>query len=175
HSRRARLRSLRRKTSLMDTAMPAWSIRPGSRGGSARLSRRAKPTSSESIVETWQVELERTAWRVVAMKGKSLVANVGGCDTAVAKHFYQDILGLEILMDIGWIATYGSRDTMTVQITFLTEGGSGAPIPDVSIEVDDLDAALARMKNAKIPIEYGPADEPWGCAGSSCAIQPASC
>jgi catechol 2,3-dioxygenase-like lactoylglutathione lyase family enzyme len=96
------------------------------------------------------------------MKVKRLVANVGVSDTAVAKHFYQDILGLEILMDIGWIATYGSRETMTVQITFLTEGGSGAPIPDVSIEVDDLDAALARMKKAKIPIEYGPADEPWG-------------
>jgi catechol 2,3-dioxygenase-like lactoylglutathione lyase family enzyme len=96
------------------------------------------------------------------MKVKRLVANVGVSDTAVAKHFYQDILGLEILMDIGWIATYGSRETMTVQITFLTEGGSGAPIPDVSIEVDDLDTALARMKRAKIPIEYGPADEPWG-------------
>jgi catechol 2,3-dioxygenase-like lactoylglutathione lyase family enzyme len=96
------------------------------------------------------------------MKVKRLVANVGVSDTAVAKHFYQDILGLEILMDIGWIATHGSRETMTVQITFLIEGGSGAPIPDVSIEVDDLDAALARMKKAKIPIEYGPADEPWG-------------
>jgi catechol 2,3-dioxygenase-like lactoylglutathione lyase family enzyme len=96
------------------------------------------------------------------MKVKRLVANVGVSDTALAKRFYQDILGLEILMDMGWIATYGSRETMTVQITFLTEGGSGAPMPDVSIEVDDLDAALARMKNAKIPIEYGPADEPWG-------------
>ena len=96
------------------------------------------------------------------MKVKRLVVNVGVSDTSVAKRFYQDILGLEILMDIGWIATYGSRETMTVQITFLTEGGSGAPIPDVSIEVDDLDAALARMKKAKIPIEYGPTDEPWG-------------
>jgi catechol 2,3-dioxygenase-like lactoylglutathione lyase family enzyme len=108
------------------------------------------------------------------MKVKRLVANVGVSDTALAKRFYQDIIGLEILMDMGWIATYGSRETMTVQIAFLTEGGSGAPMPDVSIEVDDLDAALARMKKAKIPIEYGPADEPWGCAGSSCAIHPAS-
>lgn len=35
-------------------------------------------------------------------------------------------------------------------------------MPDMSIEVDDLDAALTRVKKAGIPIEYGPADEPWG-------------
>jgi catechol 2,3-dioxygenase-like lactoylglutathione lyase family enzyme len=96
------------------------------------------------------------------VKVKRVVANVSVSDTAVAKHFYQDILGLEILMDTGWIVRYGSRETMTVQISFLTEGGSGAPVPNVSIEVDDLDAALARMIKAKIPIVYGPADEPWG-------------
>jgi catechol 2,3-dioxygenase-like lactoylglutathione lyase family enzyme len=97
-----------------------------------------------------------------AVKVKRVVANVGVADPAVAKRFYQDILGLEVVMDLGWIATYGSREKMTVQISFLSEGGSGAPVPDVSIEVDDLDAALARMSDARIPIEYGPADEPWG-------------
>ena len=35
-------------------------------------------------------------------------------------------------------------------------------MPDLSIEVDDLDTALQRMKKAKVAIEYGPADEPWG-------------
>ena len=28
--------------------------------------------------------------------------------------------------------------------------------------MDDLDDALARVRKAKIAIEYGPADEPWG-------------
>jgi hypothetical protein len=50
---------------------------------------------------------------------------------------------------------------MTVRVSFMTEGGSGTPIPDLSIEVDDLDAALAKVKKAQIPIEYGPASEPW--------------
>jgi uncharacterized glyoxalase superfamily protein PhnB len=35
-------------------------------------------------------------------------------------------------------------------------------VPDLSIEVDDLDAALEGMKKAGFAIEYGPADEPWG-------------
>lgn len=51
---------------------------------------------------------------------------------------------------------------MRLQISFLSEGGSGTPVPDLSIEVDDLDAALERMKTAGVAIEYGPADEPWG-------------
>ena len=96
------------------------------------------------------------------MKVKRIVANVGVSDPAAAKRFYQDILGLDVLMDMGWIATYGSPELMPVQVSFMTEGGSGTPVPDLSIEVDDLDAALARVKKAKLPIEYGPANEPWG-------------
>ncbi|MBP1295427.1 catechol 2,3-dioxygenase-like lactoylglutathione lyase family enzyme [Bradyrhizobium elkanii USDA 61] len=65
-------------------------------------------------------------------------------------------------MDFGWFATYGSSETMQAQISFASEGGSGTPVPDLSIEVDDLDEALRRMKAARIAIEYGPADEPWG-------------
>ena len=50
----------------------------------------------------------------------------------------------------------------SVQVSIMSEGGSGTPVPDLSIEVDDLEAALARVKAAGIAIEYGPADEPWG-------------
>jgi catechol 2,3-dioxygenase-like lactoylglutathione lyase family enzyme len=96
------------------------------------------------------------------MKVKRIVANVAASDPAVAKRFYRDVLGLDILMDMGWIATYGSRENMIGEVSFLSEGGSGAPVPDLSIEVDSLDAALARVKKAKISIEYGPAEEPWG-------------
>jgi catechol 2,3-dioxygenase-like lactoylglutathione lyase family enzyme len=46
---------------------------------------------------------------------------------------------------------HGSRAATTVQISV-----------DLSVEVDDLEAALACVRKAKIPIEYGPVDEPWG-------------
>lgn len=65
-------------------------------------------------------------------------------------------------MDHGWFRTYGSDVKMTVQLSFGSEGGSGTTVPDLSIEVDDLEAALARFEAAKVPIEYGPASEPWG-------------
>ena len=51
---------------------------------------------------------------------------------------------------------------MRVQISIASEGGSGTAVPDLSIEVDDLDVALERVRNAGFPIEYGPTDEPWG-------------
>src|SRR6516165_764447 len=96
------------------------------------------------------------------MKVKRIVTNVEAQNHATAKRFYQDVLGLGLLMDLDWIATYGSAQKMTVQISFMSQGGSDTPTPDLSIEVDDLDAVLARMQTAGFPIEYGPADEPWG-------------
>jgi catechol 2,3-dioxygenase-like lactoylglutathione lyase family enzyme len=96
------------------------------------------------------------------MKVKRIVANIEAQNPSAAKRFYQDVLGLELLMDLGWIATYGSQHKMNVQISFLSQGGSDTPTPDLSIEVDDVDAALERMRAAGFPIEYGPADEPWG-------------
>ena len=96
------------------------------------------------------------------MKVKRIVADVAATDPKAARSFYRELLELEVLMDNEWIVTYGSEEKMKVQISFLSEGGSGAPTPDLSIEVDDLDEVLARVKAAKLPIEYGPADEPWG-------------
>jgi catechol 2,3-dioxygenase-like lactoylglutathione lyase family enzyme len=96
------------------------------------------------------------------MKVRRIVANVETQHVAEAERFYRDVLGLEVIMDHGWIATYGSGSEMTVQISFASQGGSGAPVPDISIEVDDLEAALERIRSAAIPVEYGPADEPWG-------------
>ena len=32
---------------------------------------------------------------------------------------------------MGWIATYGSGESMRPQVNFMTEGGAGAPVPDM--------------------------------------------
>lgn len=97
-----------------------------------------------------------------AVTVRRIVANVETQDVSAAKRFYHDILGLDLVMDHGWIATYGSDERMSVQVSFACEGGNGTPVPDLSIDVDDVDAALAAMKDAGIAVEYGPADEPWG-------------
>ena len=97
------------------------------------------------------------------MAVKRIVANFAVDDIAKAEAFYEAILGLETVMDHGWIRTFAaSGHTMTAQVNFSTEGGSGTPVPDMSIEVDNLDEILGKMTDAGIAIEYGPADEPWG-------------
>lgn len=96
------------------------------------------------------------------MKVRRIVSNTETSDLRKAVAFYREILGLDLIMDHGWFQTYGSDEKMSVQVSFGSEGGSGTPVPDLSIEVDDLEAALARVKKKNIPIEYGPASEAWG-------------
>ena len=96
------------------------------------------------------------------MRVRRIVANIATADLTAARHFYGDLLGLDLLMDHGWITTWGHDDTMPVQVSLATEGGSGTPVPDLSIEVDDLATAEARFAAAGVPFVYGPADEPWG-------------
>jgi catechol 2,3-dioxygenase-like lactoylglutathione lyase family enzyme len=96
------------------------------------------------------------------MKVKRIVSNVATSDLDKANAFYEEILGLEVLMDLGWIRTYGSGSKMTIQMSVMSEGGSGTAVPDISIEVDDVEEALSRVRKAGVAIEYGPATEPWG-------------
>ena len=96
------------------------------------------------------------------MKVKRIVSNVAASDVDTASAFYKEILGLKILMDLGWIRTYGSSSKMTIQVSVMSEGGSGTAVPDMSIEVDNVEEALMRARKAGIAVEYGPATEPWG-------------
>ncbi|PCF93897.1 VOC family protein [Vreelandella nigrificans] len=96
------------------------------------------------------------------MKVKRIVYNITASNPSEADQFYAAIFGLDVVMDHGWLRTYSSGETMTTQVSVASEGGSGTPVPDLSIEVDNLDAALERVQNQNIEIEYGPVSEPWG-------------
>ena len=96
------------------------------------------------------------------MQVKRIVTNITTADPAIADAFYRDILGLELAMNHGWIRTYVGKAKMLVQISVASEGGSDTPVPDLSIEVDDLGEVLQRVKKAGLTIEYGPTSEPWG-------------
>ncbi|MBN9081611.1 MAG: glyoxalase [Rhizobiales bacterium 62-17] len=96
------------------------------------------------------------------MRVKRIVSNIAVSDMAAVRFFYEALLGLDPAMDLGWIATLTSDETMRTQVSLMTEGGSGTPVPALSIEVDDVDKAHKRMREAGVTIEYGPVDEPWG-------------
>ncbi|MEA2861020.1 MAG: hypothetical protein QOC72_3059 [Methylobacteriaceae bacterium] len=93
---------------------------------------------------------------------KRIIANIATENIERAKAFYADILGLRPVMDLGWIMTFAADSSAAPQISIASEGGSGTPVPDLSIEVDDLDEVYQRAVAAGFAIEYGPKREPWG-------------
>jgi catechol 2,3-dioxygenase-like lactoylglutathione lyase family enzyme len=93
------------------------------------------------------------------MAVKRIVANIAADQFESVKAFYCDILQMKVVMDFGWIVTLASDVLSTPQLSFAHEGGSGTPVPDLSIEIDNLDQ---RALAAGCPIEYGPVTEPWG-------------
>jgi catechol 2,3-dioxygenase-like lactoylglutathione lyase family enzyme len=80
-----------------------------------------------------------------------------------ARRFYTDLLGLDVVMDHGWLVTFAAVGSSAMpQVSFATEGGSGTPVPALSIEVDDVDEVYERAKAADAEIVYDITNEPWG-------------
>lgn len=93
---------------------------------------------------------------------KRIVANIKTDDLSKANQFYQDILELDVLMDHGWIKTLGNDEEAKIQISFAEQGGNDTEVPDLSIEVDNVDEIYDKMKNAGFEITYELTNEEWG-------------
>lgn len=96
------------------------------------------------------------------MTVRRIVTNVGTDRIEAARTFYGDVLGMSVAMDLGWIVTFATDVQASPQISFAVDGGAGTPVPDISIEVDNLDEVYQRVVRAGFAIEYGPVMEPWG-------------
>ena len=58
-------------------------------------------------------------------------------------------------MDFGWILTFASDERQaTPQVSVMSEGDSGTPVPDLSIEVDDVDEIYGRAVAAGLEIVH---------------------
>jgi catechol 2,3-dioxygenase-like lactoylglutathione lyase family enzyme len=95
------------------------------------------------------------------MTVRRIVANLAA-DPAELRDFYRQLLDLEVVMDHGWIVTLAAEGSQTPQLSIAREGGSGTPVPDLSIEVDDVDRIYQRALDGKLDIVYQITDEPWG-------------
>lgn len=99
------------------------------------------------------------------MAVRRVVANLPARDPQALAAFYGDVLGLGVVMDLGFIVTVaeaGGGDAAAPQLSLGREGGAGTDLPAISVEVDDLDAVLARARALGAPIPHGPVTEDWG-------------
>ena len=96
------------------------------------------------------------------MTVRRIVANIAADAVPEVRRFYSDLFGLEAVMDLGWVVTLASGESAVTQMSILSEGGSGAPVPDLSIEVDDVDEVYRRAKEIGCELVHALTDEPWG-------------
>lgn len=80
---------------------------------------------------------------------------------AESRDFYR-ILGFEEVMNLGWVMTLASPSNPTAQVTFMSHDKTAPVVPDMSVEVDDVDAADAAMREAGAEVVHPLQDEEWG-------------
>ncbi len=95
------------------------------------------------------------------MKVRRIVPDLHG-DPGANRAFYEDVIGLELGMDLGWVATFGSISNETAQLTVMSEDATAPVSPDVTIEVEDVDAVHAKAVERGYEIVHPVTDEPWG-------------
>jgi uncharacterized glyoxalase superfamily protein PhnB len=91
-----------------------------------------------------------------------IVPNLRARDPRALATFYRDLFGLDIVMDHGWIATLAGPGTMAPQLSLASQGGAGTGVPDVSIEVDDVDRVHNAALRSGYEIVHPLTDEDWG-------------
>lgn len=96
------------------------------------------------------------------MSIRRVVADITSERMDESRKFYTEFLGLNLAMDMGWILTFVSPSNPTAQVTLLAAQTSGVPNPNVSIEVEDVDAVHAKAVAQGLTIVYPLTDEPWG-------------
>ncbi|MDQ1732494.1 MAG: hypothetical protein QOK10_2653 [Pseudonocardiales bacterium] len=82
-------------------------------------------------------------------------------DVEATRDAYIRVLGLREVMDLGWIVTLAD-DELRHQVSLMTKDATAPVNPNVSIEVDDVDAAYRAAVDARLKIVHPLSDEEWG-------------
>lgn len=95
------------------------------------------------------------------MAVRRVVPNIQSEALQESRDFY-GLLGLEEAMNHGWIMTLASPSAPTAQVSFMTDDRTAPVVPDMSVEVDDVDAAYAVVRDSGAEILHPLQDEEWG-------------
>lgn len=104
------------------------------------------------------------------MRANRVVANITAQDPGLADKFYGQVLGLDLLMDMGWIRTFGCKTNVSVQVSFMSEGGSGTTVPDLSVEVMTLKPPVTPSRKPASLLSMARPTSPGACGVSLFAI-----
>lgn len=82
-------------------------------------------------------------------------------DIGAATEQYAAVLGLDVVMNHGWIVTLADPEHRH-QVSLMTVDATAAVNPSMSVEVDDVDAAHEAAVRAGLDIVHPLRDEEWG-------------
>jgi predicted enzyme related to lactoylglutathione lyase len=86
------------------------------------------------------------------------ILTVSNVDAAVQE--YSKLLGLAVLMNLGWVATLGTSGGAHFSVM---DTDQSAPCnPQMSVEVPDVDVAYQRARDSGAEIVHPLQDEDWG-------------
>jgi catechol 2,3-dioxygenase-like lactoylglutathione lyase family enzyme len=74
---------------------------------------------------------------------RRVVPDLASTSLESATAWYGAVLGLQPVMDHGWIVTLADPQRPGVQMSLMTHDATAPLVPDVSIEVDDVEACYA--------------------------------
>ncbi|UGU17274.1 VOC family protein [Sinomicrobium kalidii] len=96
---------------------------------------------------------------------RRIVPNIYSDDVEKSRQFYAEFLGMELVMDMGWILTFASAENPTAQLSVF-ENNKKEPLNNssifFSIEVSDVDKLYESAKEQSWEIVYPITNEPWG-------------
>jgi catechol 2,3-dioxygenase-like lactoylglutathione lyase family enzyme len=96
------------------------------------------------------------------MSVRRIVPDLRGQGSDASRAFYENVLGLELVMNQGWVVTFAAPDNPSAQITLMEQDATAPVNPDVSVEVDDVDRVYAAAERMGCEIVHPLTDEPWG-------------
>lgn len=96
------------------------------------------------------------------MSVRRIVPDIRSKQLDTSRRFYVDVLGLEVAMDMGFVVTLRSSTNPTAQVTLVRDDEPSAILPQMSVEVADVDDVYARAVSQGFKIVYPLTNEPWG-------------
>jgi predicted enzyme related to lactoylglutathione lyase len=89
------------------------------------------------------------------------VPDITTADPVASSAFYQ-LLGFREEMNLGWVVNLVAPANPTAQIILITDDAAAPVNPDLSVEVDDVDAAYDAVCATGAEIVHPITDEQWG-------------
>src|SRR5436305_15340636 len=96
------------------------------------------------------------------MSVKRIVPDIKSKHLEASRQFYSEVLGLEVAMDMGFIVTFVSPSNPTAQVTLMSDDDSSSILPQISVEVTDVDDVHSRAFSRGSAVVYSLTNEPWG-------------